>query len=202
MHRSHFEVRKQNKKSSHTSPHDVKLIKQAGGAPVKDHRRAAVVPSRCTDARLIETGLPRPVLLWIHASVGGIFARGSSWLLWLSLRLGLRRRSGSGVGVSLWLAVLRRTDVGLSVLTGFLYCAVGGSTCSCSDLGFGMQTSNFSSGFLAVVLLRTVTLWALFALAVGTVVVGDVGQVSVLGPHSRRKRMEAELGLAALAALL
>lgn len=31
---------------------------------------------------------------------------------------------GSGVGVSLWFTLLRRADVGLGVLAGFLHCAV------------------------------------------------------------------------------
>lgn len=90
----------------------------------------------------------------------------------------------SGVGVSVWFTLLGRTDVGLGVLVGFLHGAVGGSSCSSCQRGFGKQTSNFSSGFLAVVLHQTVTLGALFALVVGTVVAGDGGQVTVLWPDS------------------
>lgn len=56
------------------SPQDIKLVKQAGGSPVEDGRMAAAVPGSCTNIRAIETGLPRPVLFWIHPSTGAIFA--------------------------------------------------------------------------------------------------------------------------------
>lgn len=49
---------------------------------------------------------------------------------------------------------------------------------------------------------QTVALGALLALVVGGVVARDGGKVAVLRPRGWRQRMEGELGLAALAALL
>lgn len=92
---------------------------------------------------------------------------------------------GSGVGVTLWFTLLRRTDVGLGVLVGSLHSAVGDSSCGSCQGSFGKQTSNFCSGLLAVVLHQSVALGALFALVVGAVVAGDGGQVGVLWPDSR-----------------
>lgn len=90
----------------------------------------------------------------------------------------------------------------MGVLVGFLHRAVGGSSCGSRQRGFGKQTSDFSSGFLAVVLHQPVALGALFALVVGPMVARDGAQVTVLWPDSRGKRMEGEFGLSALAALL
>lgn len=111
---------------------------------------------------------------------------------------------GSGVGVSVWFALLRRTDVGLVLLVGLLHSAVvvvgGGGSCSSSQRGFGKQTDN--SGFLAVVLHQTVALQGLFALVVETVVARDGGQVTVLRPDSGGQRMEGEFRLTGLDVLL
>lgn len=111
---------------------------------------------------------------------------------------------GSGVGVSVWFALLRRTDVGLVLLVGLLHSAVvvvgGGGSCSSSQRGFGKQTDN--SGFLAVVLHQTVALQGLFALVVETVVARDGGQVTVLRPDSGGQRMEGEFGLTGLDVIL
>ncbi len=88
--------------------------------------------------------------------------------------------------MSVRIALRRRTDVGLCLLVGFLHSAVV-ADCGCGSClrGFGKQTRNFSSGFLAVVLHQTVILGALFALAVGAVVARDWDQVTVLGPDCR-----------------
>ena len=190
-----------------TSPQDVELVQQAGGAPVEDDRRAAVVPGRCTDTWLIQTGLARPVLLWVQPPVGVI----SPWRRGGLLRLGLGlrvegRTPGPGVGVSLWFTVLWGADVRLGVLAALLHGAVGGSSSSSSCgsclQGFREQAGYFAPGFLTVVLQQTIILGALLALVVGSVVARYGGQVAVLGPHSWRQRVEAELGLHSLAVLL
>lgn len=113
----------------------------------------------------------------------------------MRLRLSEGRTPGSGVGVSV-------RAVGLGLLVGPLHGAVGDGGRGSGQRGFGEQPGNFSSGFLAVVLQQTVTLGALFALVVEAVVARDGGQVTVLWPDGRGKRVQAELGLAGLAALL
>lgn len=131
-------------------------------------------------------------------------------------RLHVGRAPGSGVGVSLCLALLGRADVGLGLLVGPLHSAVvvvvvvvsggggrggGGSGCASAHLGFGMQTPNLS-GFLAVVLRQTVALQGLFALVVRAVVARAGGQVAVLGPDGRGQRVVGKFGLARLDVLL
>lgn len=133
----------------------------------------------------------------------------------LSLGLHVGRAPGSGVGVSLCLALLGRADVGLGLLVGPLHSAVvvvvvvvsgggrggGGSGCGSTHLGFGMQTHTLS-GFLAVVLRQTVALQGLFALVVRAVVARGWGQVAVLGPDGRGQRVVGEFGFARLDVLL
>lgn len=178
------------------------MVQQAGGAPVEDDWRAAVVPGRGPDTRQIETGLPRPVLLWVQSSVGGVSARGRGRLVRLGLKLCEGRTPGSGVGVSIRFPLLRRTVVGLGLLAVLLHCAVGGGSCGSGQRSLGEQSGHFSSGFLAVVLHQTVALGALFGLVVGAMVARDGGQVTVLRPDGRGQRVQGELGLAGLAALL
>lgn len=135
------------------------------------------------------------------------------WRLSLGLHVGWA--PGSGVGVSLCLALLGWADVGLGLLVGPLHSAVvvvvvvvsgggrggGGSGCGSAHLGFGVQTHNLS-GFLAVVLRQTVALQGLFALVVQAVVARAGGQVAVLGPDGRGQRVVGEFGLARLDVLL
>lgn len=198
--------------NQHTSPKDVELVEEAGGAPVEGYRRSAVVPGRSTDTRLIKTGLPRSVLLRVLPSVRGVSARGWRRLV----RLCVSWTSGSGVGVSVWFALLRRAEVGLELRVDPLQSAVtvvvvivvvvvggggGSGCCSSSQRGFGKKSDNLS-GFLAVVLQQAVTLQGLFALVVKVVVSRDGGQVTVLRPDGGRQGMESELGLAGLGVLL
>lgn len=84
--------------------------------------------------------------------------------------------------MSLRLTLLRRADVGLGVLVGFLYGAIGASACGTFGLDFGKETNDFSV-FFTVVLCQMITLVALFAL-VRAMVANDGGQIAVLWPHS------------------
>lgn len=124
---------------------------------------------------------------------------------------------GSGVGVSVWFALLRRAEIGLELRVDPLQSAIavvvvvvvgggggsggGGGCCSSSQRGFGKKSDNLSC-FLAVVLQQAVALQGLFALVVKVVVSRDGGQVTVLRPDSGRQGMESELGLAGLGVLL
>lgn len=179
------------KHCSPTSPQDVELVKQAGGTAGEEGRWAAVVPGRRADSRLIEAGLPGPVLLWVLPLVGGIPVGGSSCLLLLGLGLCLSWCPGFGVEESLRFSLLRWADRGLGVLAGLLGCAIGAGTCSPSQLGFRDQTGSFPHAFLTVVLHQTVTFVALFSLVV---VAKDGGQVGVLRPHRGGQRVEVQFG--------